>query len=228
MTNTGPSLYWRGWSEAQLAAYQQDQGQSNHCAKYAAASALNLLYGTALSGASLVSWVNSRILRGTGRYTILGNHNGSLVYQTANLLREMARQHGLQPLIRTGFGTGPDLKSRLADGSRLTLVSVTYFQGEEPRIARGSSPESSLGGSQGLGGHLMILGAYDPDHRNRAGEATPWGFLSSWASRDKLYWMEEGDFHRTWGKLSFFNMITVSREREPLERRAGQEHPLPR
>jgi hypothetical protein len=27
--------YWRGWTEIELAAYQQDQGSSNHCAKHA-------------------------------------------------------------------------------------------------------------------------------------------------------------------------------------------------
>jgi hypothetical protein len=204
------SLYWRGWSEHQLASFQQDQGKTNHCAKYAAASVLNILYGTSLSGEELVSWIESKILKGTGLYTILGNHNGSLVYQSANLIRKLALQNGLNPLVRSGFGTLVDLRDRLQDGTSLTIISVTYFQGQEPIIARGPSTKTSLGSTRYLGGHLMILGAYDPAHQNESEVITPWGFLSSWPGQERLFWMTEAAFRRTWGKLSFFNMITVS------------------
>jgi hypothetical protein len=204
------SLYWRGWSEGQLASFQLDQGKTNHCAKYAAASALNLLYGTALSGEGLVTWIGSKMLRGTGLYSILGNHNGSLVYQTANLIRKLALQNNLRPRVRSGFGTLIDLRDRLLDGNSLILISITYFQGQEPVIARGSSTTTSLGSTRFLGGHLMILGAYDPAHQNESGVNTPWGFLSSWPGQGHLFWMTEKDFRRSWGKLSFFNMITVS------------------
>jgi hypothetical protein len=204
------SRYWRGWPEGQLASFQGDQGKTNHCAKYAAASTLNLLYGTSLSGEGLVIWIESKILKGTGLYTILGNHNGSLVYQTANLIRRLALQNDLNPRVRSGFGTLSDLRDRLLDGSTLTLISVTYFQGQEPIIARGPSTKTSLGSTRYLGGHLMILGAYDPAHQNESGLNTPWGFLSSWPGKGYLFWMTEGDFRRSWGRLSFFNMITVS------------------
>ena len=204
------SQYWRGRSEGQLASFQGDQGNTNHCAKYAAASVLNLLYGTALSGEGLVAWIGSKTLRGTGFYSILGNNNGSLVYQTANLIRKLAAQNDLSPRVRSGFGTLVDLPDRLLDGSSLTLVSVTYFQGKEPLIARGTSTKTSLGSTRYLGGHLMILGAYDPAHQNDSGVSTPWGFLSSWPSQGYLFWMTEVAFRHTWGKLSFFNMITVS------------------
>ena len=204
------SRYWRGWSEGQLASFQDDQGKTNHCAKYAAASTLNLLYGTSLSGEGLVTWIGSKILRGTGLYTILGNHNGSLVYQTANLIRKLALQNDLKPRVRSGFGTLVDLRDRLLDGNSLILISITYFQGQEPVIARGSSTTTSLGSTRFLGGHLMILGAYDPAHQNESGVNTPWGFLSSWPGQGHLFWMTEKEFRRSWGKLSFFNILTVS------------------
>ena len=204
-------IYWRGWPEHQLAGFQQDQGNSNHCAKYAAASALNLLYGTTISGAGLVNWLDSKFLKGTGLYSILGNKNGSLVYQTANLIRKLAGQNGLSPYVRSGFGTPGDLRERLPDGNSLTLVSVTYFQGREPIIARGLSAATSLGATRYIGGHLMILGAYDPGHQNEAGVSTPWGFLSSWPGQRFLFWMTEADFRRTWGQLSYFNIITVQK-----------------
>ena len=205
------STYWRDWPESQLASYQQDQGSSNHCAKYAAASALNLLYGTSLLGSSLVDWMDSRFLKGTGIYSILGNHNGSLVFQTANLIRRLAGQVGLMPDVRCGFGTHTDIRKQLKYDWSLTIVTVTYFQGSEPIIARGTNTISSLGPSPILGGHIMILGAYSPEHRNTSGESTPWGFISSWSNKEHIYWMTERDFIRTWGKLSFFNMITVKR-----------------
>ena len=42
-------IYWRGCEEGVLAAYQQDQGSTNHCAKYAAATAANLVIEVTLS-----------------------------------------------------------------------------------------------------------------------------------------------------------------------------------
>ncbi len=204
-------VYWRDWSESQLAAYQGDQGSSNHCAKFAAASALNLLYGREINGNELVSWVGSRPLKGTGVYTILGNHNGSLVYQTANLLRALARLEGISLQIKCGIGDKTTLLMLLDQSASLALVSLTYFRGKEPLIARGEKTTSALGSTRWVGGHIMILAAYDPDHHNRAGISTPWGFLSSWGADDQLYWMTENDFLHSWGRLSIFNMVSVSR-----------------
>ncbi len=204
-------VYWRGWTEGQLAGYQQDQGSTNHCAKYAAASALNMLYGTALLGNTLASWVENRPLKGTARYTIFGNHNGSLVYQTANLVRKLGHLQDLAPGVRCYRGTALSIQEMLKNGNSLNLVSVTYLQGKEPLITRGENTTSSLGPARLVGGHLMILGAYDQGHKNRAGASTPWGFISSWGNQEQLYWMTEEDFFRTWGRLSFFNMVTVRR-----------------
>jgi hypothetical protein len=98
------------------------------------------------------------------------------------------------------------------DGNLLTIVTLTYFQGSEPVISAGSNIVSSLGRSPIIGGHVMILGAYDVNHQNQRGDSTPWGFLSSWPSKKRIYWITENDFFRTWGKLSFFNMITINRK----------------
>jgi hypothetical protein len=125
------TIYWRGWTENQLAAYQQNQGNTNHCAKYAAASALNLLYGSSISGEFLVTWLNSRLLKGTFRYTIAGNQHGSFVFQTANLVRRLAQRTNLNPAVRSGIGTIKSLIKSLQDGNSITVVSVTYFKGQE-------------------------------------------------------------------------------------------------
>lgn len=205
------TMYWRGWNESNLAAFQQDQGNSNHCAKFASASAVNLLTGSAIDGNSLVAWLENRLLQGSARYTIFGNDNGSLVFQTANQLRRTGSFAGIDLDIRIKRGKVPDLLDELKDGESVCLVTLTYFQGEEPLIAKGQNTANALAPARWIGGHIMILAAYDAKHQNRVGLPTPWGFLSSWGCTDELYWMADMDFQRTWGRLSFFNMITARR-----------------
>ena len=202
-------IYWRDWEERKLAAYQQDQGSSNHCAKYASASAVNLLLGSSFDGSSLVSWLDNQFLRGSGKYTFLGNHNGSLVFQTANLVKRLGSLNGINLEVRIKRGKLPDLLDTLQDGATVSLVSVTYFKGEEPLISRGQNTDGVLAAARWVSGHIMIPSAHDPGHQNLAGVCTPWGFLSSWTSKDQLYWMNDEDFQRTWGRLSIFNMVTV-------------------
>jgi hypothetical protein len=203
------TIYWRGLEEGDLAAYQQDQGSSNHCAKYASATAANLLLGSSISGDSLVFWLDNQFLKGSFRYTILGNHNGSLIFQTANLVKRLGSLNGIDFKVRIKRGKRHDLFNTLKDGGAVCLVSVTYFKGEEPLISRGQNVASALSAARWVGGHIMILSVYDPEHHNLEGGSTPWGFLSSWASKDQIYWMSDKDFLRTWGRLSFFNMVTV-------------------
>jgi hypothetical protein len=205
------TLYWRDWSEVQLAAYQGNQGSSNHCAKYAAASSLNMLFGVVLTGDDLVEWVESRPLKGTGRYTILGNQYGSLVLQTANLARELGQQAGLPIRVHSRIWRVSDLLEALKNDSLLTLVTLTYFKDNEPVIARGENTASSLAPAGWVGGHILIPAAYDPGHHNKDGQSTPWGFLSSWGSVEQLYWMTEKEFDRSWGYLSVFNTVVITR-----------------
>jgi hypothetical protein len=205
------TIFWRGWAEDQLALYQQDQGNTNHCAKFAAASALNMLYGTAISGQSLVDWISKRFLQGTLQYTIWGNNHGSLVFQTANLIKKLGQQNQLYPRVQSRISTKEKIKKSLQDNNTLVLVTLTYFKGREPIIAQGSKTTTALGNTSWVGGHVMILGAYDPDHQNNAGISTPWGFLSSWPGKEYLHWMTEEDFTCSWGRLSLFNTVTVTR-----------------
>lgn len=204
-------IYWRGWSEKQLAAYQQDQGSTNHCAKYAAASVLNMLFGLVLDGDDLIKWVDSRPLKGTGRFTILGNHNGSLVYQSANLVRELGRQVGLPLQVKLQSDRKTSLLETLTDEQKLALVTVTYWKGEEPIIARGTNAKTSLAPAAWIGGHIMIPAAYDPTHLNQEGQSTPWGFLSSWGPAEEIFWMTDEDFGRSWGRLSILNTVHITR-----------------
>ena len=205
------TLYWRDWSEGQLAAYQGNQGSSNHCAKFAAASSLNMLFGVVLTGDDLVEWVENRPLKGTGRYTILGNHNGSLVFQTANLVRELGQQAGLPIRVQSRNWQVSDLLEALENDSLLALVTLTYFKGSEPVIARAENTTNSLAPADWIGGHILIPAAYDSSHHNKDGQSTPWGFLSSWGSVEQLYWMTEEEFDRSWGYLSLFNSVVITR-----------------
>ena len=167
------------------------------------------MLGTSFDGSSLVAWLDDRLLKGSIRYTIFGNHNGSLIFQTANLVKRLGLLNGITFKVRIKRGKVPDLHNTLKDGGAVCLVSVTYFRGEEPLISRGNNSTSALAAPRWVGGHIMLLGAYDSGHYNMAGVCTPWGFQSSWASKDQLYWMSDEDFRRTWGRLSLFNMVTV-------------------
>jgi hypothetical protein len=171
-----------------------------------------MLYGTSLSGEMLVDWLDKRFLKGTPRYTIFGNNNGSFVFQSANMLRKLGQLNGLNPKVKIRRGDILTLRDNLRLGNVLSLISVTYFKDKEPVIALGKSTSNSLGAVRLAGGHLMALGAFDPHHQNEAGNLTPWGFLSSWPGKDHLYWVSDGDFKRSWGKLSLFNMVTVTRD----------------
>ena len=166
-------------------------------------------YGTTISGQVFVDWLSNRFLQGTLQYTIWGNNYGSLVFQTANLIRKFSRMNQLVPKVKSLISTKEKIKGILKDNNTLALVTMTYFLGREPVIAQGRKTTTALGNSSRIGGHVMILGAYDPGHQNDAEVPTPWGFLSSWGSKDYLYWMTDEDFIRTWGKLSLFNWITV-------------------
>jgi hypothetical protein len=170
-----------------------------------------MLFGIVLSGDDLVEWVKSRPLKGTGKYTIFGNNNGSLVYQTANLVRELGHQAGLPIQVESQVGNALDLLEILQNENALTLVTLTYLGGDEPIIARGENTTSSLAPVGSIGGHIMILAAFDTSHRNTDDFSTPWGFLSSWGKSEKLYWMTNAAFHRSWGRLSYFNAVTITR-----------------
>jgi len=202
-------LYWRGWTEEQLAGYQQDQGQTNHCAKYAAATALNLLYGTEISGDDIVAWLDEKLWDGTPRYTIFGDSFGSLVVQTAAIVQAAAQQHGLAPAVQVSRGQVSDLLESLRLENTIELISITYLKSNLPRVSYGSAMRNSLGKPSFFGGHLMLLGAYDPAHQDREGSSTPWGFLSSWMKNEHLYWMPEEDFRRSWGRYSPFRRVTI-------------------
>jgi hypothetical protein len=118
----------------------------------------------------------------------------------------------VSPRVTSKIFDRTGLHNLLHNHNTLALVSLTYWQGKEPLIARGRSTTSSLGPARWIGGHIMIAAAYDPDHINQAGVSTPWGFLSSWGSKDQLYWMTENDFLNSWGRLSVYNAVTVSRD----------------
>ncbi len=207
----GRPRYWRGWPEELLASYQQNQGQTNHCAKYAAAAALNLLYGREITGGELVSWLEKKFLAGTPRYTLFGETFGSLMVQTAAIVHDAARLYGLSPSIRTSRGKAADLMASLEDGNKLELISITYLKRSLPRVSYGASAGNALGGPAFFGGHIMVLGACDPFHLDEEGQAAPWGFLSSWARHDHLYWMTDEDFLSSWGRFSPFRRVTVTR-----------------
>lgn len=203
------ALYWRSWDENQLAGFQQNQGQTNHCAKYAAAAALNILFDISIQGEDIVDWLETHFLDGTPRYTILGNTFGSLVVQTAEIVRAAASMYNLSPEVSISRGSRDDLLTTLEYDDRVDIISITYLKHNVPRISYGTSLRQIIKKPKVFGGHMMVLGAYDPTHLDEMDQPTPWGFISSWSGAEYLYWMPEEDFLRSWGRYSPFRRVTV-------------------
>lgn len=203
------AFYWRGWDENQLADYQQNQGQTNHCAKYAAAAALNMLYGTSIQGGEIVAWLETRFLDGTPRYTVFGNTFGSLVVQTAEIVRAAAALFNLSPQVSISRGSREDLLTTLDHRNQVEIISITYLNHNVPRISYGTRLKRTIKKPNIFGGHIMVLGAYDPTHLDEMDQPIPWGFISSWSGHEYLYWMPEQDFLHSWGRYSPFRRVTV-------------------
>jgi len=203
------AIYCQGWSENQLAGYQQNQGQTNHCAKYAAATALNLLYGTSIQGREIVAWLETRFLDGTPRYTVLGNTFGSLVVQTAEIVRAAAARFNLSPEVTISRGGRDDLLETLEYKDQVDIISITYLKHNVPRISYSTKLKRIIKKPKVFGGHIMVLGAFDSGHLDEMDQPTPWGFLSSWSGNEYLYWMPEEDFLHSWGRYSPFRRVTL-------------------
>jgi hypothetical protein len=84
----------------------------------------------------------------------------------------------------------------LKEAQKVVLVTLTWLPGKAPSIYHGISSANS-NASRKAGGHIMLLAAYDPAHKNGA-LATPWGFINSLADGSaELFWMEDQSFRKS-------------------------------
>jgi hypothetical protein len=100
--------------------------------------------------------------------------------------------------------TTTDLKQVLQQSNSVVIVSVTFTSSKAPSLTSGSKAYTV--DSNVIGGHMMVLGAFDPNNRK-----TPWGFVNSWVNgTDNLFWMSNNDLVGTLGVLSKNDAIILS------------------
>ncbi len=182
----GP-VYSRGMTEAQLAAYQQDQGARNDCAEYSIAAALNMLYGGAVQGSDVAAAADQVIRDHIFPFsppwagTRIWQNGPTTPGQQANIVNAIARQ-GRLPLSATHVqATTTDLVNYLRQPDTAVIVTIRWDAAH-------------------LNSHAMLLSAYDPSHVDQNGNPAPWGFVNSLApSGTQIYWMSGAAFENAWG-----------------------------
>jgi len=188
-----------GLTEAQLAAYQQDQGDRNDCAEFSIAAALNLLYGGSVLGRDVAAAANqvwdplpSKALR-------MWPGGPTTPQQQANIINGIARQGGLSLSATATKATTADLIQYLEQPKTAVVVTIGWDNTTVPQIARTSdiNGQSSSGGP--INAHAMLLVAHDPTHLDFNGNPAQWGFVNSWENGGtEIYWVPDTDFNQAW------------------------------
>ena len=205
----GP-VYWAGMTEAQLAAFQQNQGSRNDCAEYAIAAGLNMLYGGAVRGSDVAAAADQVIrdhflpFAPPWAGTRMSENGPTAPWQQANIVNGIARQGGLSLAATATHATAADLIHYLQQPDTAVVVTISWDDAHVPQIARASDAGTGAGGGAPLqlNAHAMLLAAYDPNHVDSSGNPAPWGFVNSWTDGSgggtEIYWMPDADFQEAW------------------------------
>lgn len=186
------TVYAGGLTEADLAALQQAQ-EGNNCAKYAIASALNMLGFGYFSGKSIKDWAIPN------PFLSVPIISATTPGQQINILNELAKYNDLPITAEALKVTPSDLKVWLHDPNEVVIVTIGWDDNDIPIITRDSSdasgnPDRPAEGI-GWGAHSVVLASYDPTHVDAAGNPAPWGFVNSWTNGgNEIYWMTDADF----------------------------------
>ncbi len=179
-----PSVYWRGKTEVDLAAYEQYQGMYNDCGPFSVAVAINMLTGSNLKGHDVaqmgdVGWLSPA--GGTrlwpGGATVPGNQAN-----LANWINTKAKD-SKAPIPRFSAkatkGTPDDLRKLLTKPDEVGIVTLGW--------------KDTKGGKKA--GHAEVIVAYDPAHKDG-----PWGLLNWWDKKPDavIRWMSDVDFQKQW------------------------------
>jgi WXG100 family type VII secretion target len=214
---SGPPLptavYEEGYSISDLAGFQENQGMTNNCGEYAAAAALDMLFGgnrftgtdlTAFADAStnLLPWLGRRMFQ-----------NGpTMPPQQANLINDYAAANHL-PVEATATTIDREGLIRMLETPDQTLmVTISYGNDWQPTLtSNGVSQVPLPPGALPYSGHVMVLAAYEENGGNPR-----WGFVNSWVDGGSdIYWMTDADFQRAWNYDGFMmgnNNVVVVRD----------------
>lgn len=182
-------------SESDLAAYQVRQ-VGNTCSFHAISVAFQLLLDFHIDPTSLSKEINDLWWR--GRFMRVAPDWAVTPRMQVQIVRYLAKKHSLPLTAAYQHGNIEVLPFLLTDPNTVPLITLLWLWKKAPPIFLGKTNQN-FNPTKKLGGHTMILGAYDPDHQVNAQFHTPWGFINPWqANTDQLFWMREADFVKAW------------------------------
>jgi hypothetical protein len=176
-----PALYWRGMTEAQLAAFEQCQGNTNYCHSYSVATTVNMLTESSLSGDAVADMAN--VGWWLGKDTMFLPGQGAPPSQQVNqieMINWLAERDGISLNLSAEAmkGTTSDLINLLGQPDKAVIVTIQWDK-DDPTT-----------------GHAMVLAAYDLTHVDWRGNIQPWGFINSAGNTSnlRLDWMTDAEF----------------------------------
>jgi hypothetical protein len=198
-TATNTPIYLGGLTEAQLAAYQQDQGDRNDCGEFAIAAALNLLYGGSVLGCDVAAAADQVWFPLPSKGLRMWPDGPTTPQQQANIVNGIARQGGLSLSATATKATTADLIQYLEQPDTAVVVTIGWDDTSIPQIARTSDAHTQAVSAGPINGHAMLLVAHDPTHLDFNGNPAPWGFVNSWENGGtEIYWAPDTDFNQAW------------------------------
>lgn len=198
-TATNIPIYLGGLTEAQLAAYQQDQGDRNDCGEFAIAAALNLLYGGSVLGCDVAAAADQVWFPLPSKGLRMWPDGPTTPQQQANIVNGIARQGGLSLSATATKATTADLIKYLEQPDTAVVVTIGWDDTNIPQIARTSDAHTQAVSAGPINGHAMLLVAHDPTHLDFNGNPAPWGFVNSWENGGtEIYWAPDTDFNQAW------------------------------
>lgn len=198
-----PTIYEEGYSIADLAGFQEDQGSTNNCGEYAAAAALDMLFGgNQFTGTDLTTFADAstNLLPWFGRRMF---PNGpTMPPQQANLINDYAAANNL-PVHATATTTDrAGLLQMLQQPDQTLMITISYGNDWQPTLTSdGGNYSPAPPGILPYNGHVMVLAAYEENGGNPR-----WGFVNSWAdgaTSTDVFWMNDADFQRAWNYDGF-------------------------
>ena len=182
-------------SEAELAALQVKQ-VGNTCSFHAIAAALQLLLDYEINPDEISNEVNDLWWR--GRFMRVAPDWAVTPRMQVRIVRYLAKKEKLPITAFYSHGKVETLPVVLSDQDSVPLITLLWIWRKAPAIYFGNTTHNHNKTSK-MGGHTMILAAFDPDHRADDEFSTPWGFINPWmANTEQLFWMRDEDFRRSW------------------------------
>jgi len=244
-TSAPLSVYVGGHAEAELAAFQQNQGARNDCAEYAIAAGLNLLFGGNVRGREVAAAADQVTATGDNRLGLplpvpnwglrISENGPTTPWQQANIVTGVARQGELALVADVTHATPEQLIDLLGRDDTAVIVTLGWNRNDVPQITLGNGQPRDISNpgtwSLPLGvelpavdAHAMLLAAHDPGHVDQNGDSAPWGFVNSWVDgantanpggATEIYWMSDEDFRGAYNFPLVGNAVVITRQSPP-------------